>query len=115
MQNQKKKREKNLAYQSQKNAIKLIKFFTSFTTEEIQENNEKFKFWTRILLEKEEFNDLDFRKEFLRIGDMMQALNDLVDEIPQPQVESTLKNLSKFLKLTERVLIEEFGKEAIHV
>lgn len=109
--NSKRKLEKSLAYQSQKNAIELVTFFFTYTGKEIKENNEKFKFWQRVFLEQEEFNTLEFRKEFLRIGDLLEALDVLASKFDPDQILKTLRDSENMLKITKRVLKEEFGEE----
>lgn len=113
--NQRAKQEKNLALQSQENAIELVTFFFTYTGKEIQENAQKFQFWQKELFGSEDLNDLEFRKEILRIGELLDALNVLASKFTQAQIKQTLHDMARMQKLTKRVLREEFGEEANHV
>lgn len=109
--NSKGKLEENLAYQSQKNAVEIITFFFTYSGKEIKENNTRFKFWQRALLELPEFDMVEFRKELLRIGDLLEALEVLANKFNPDEILTTLRDTENLLQITKRVLKEEFGKE----
>jgi len=77
-------------------ALQLMGFFHTFTAKEILANDEKFKFWQRHFLESDEANTGEFRREFLRIGDMINALAGIANQFTDEQVKTAIDDLNSF-------------------